>query len=116
MIRSSGMQVFSFADLASRLEKLGTRYWEFLRESTMSAGIYGLPVDGTDPQGPHHEDELYVVIEGSAVVQVAGESKPVSRGSTIFVPAGATHRFHGITDDLRVLVVFAPPETTPSPE
>jgi mannose-6-phosphate isomerase-like protein (cupin superfamily) len=110
------MQVFGFAELSTRLERSGTRYLEFLRESTMSAGIYGLPIDGTDPQVPHHEDEMYVVIAGRAAVRVADESSPVSAGSVIFVPAGVPHRFDSIGEDLRVLVVFAPPETTTSPE
>jgi mannose-6-phosphate isomerase-like protein (cupin superfamily) len=82
----------------------------------MSAGIYGLPVDGADPQVPHHEDELYVAIEGQAVIRVADESRPIGPGSVVFVPAGVPHRFDAVTEDLRVLVVFAPSETAPSPE
>ena len=34
----------------------------------------------------------------------------VARGSVIYVPAGVAHKFHHITEDLRVLVVFSPPE------
>lgn len=109
------MQAFEFTKLATHLKELDTRYWEFLRGSTMSAGIYALPADGADPQVPHHEDELYVVIEGAAVVWVADESRPACPGSVIFVPAGVPHRFDSITADLMVLVVFAPPESMPSP-
>jgi len=32
----------------------------------MSAGLYVLPVGATDPQRPHHEDEMYYVIRGRA--------------------------------------------------
>lgn len=110
------MREFDFAALAANRERLGTRYWEFLKESTMSAGIYGLPADGVDPQVPHAEDELYVVIAGRAVIRVAEETSPVGPGSVVFVPAGTPHRFEDISEALRVLVVFAPPETAPSPE
>lgn len=34
----------------------------------------------------------------------------MGRGSVVFVPAGVPHRFHHITEELRVLVVFSPPE------
>jgi quercetin dioxygenase-like cupin family protein len=39
-----------------------------------------------------------------------GGSSQVSPGSVIFVPAREAHHFEEITDDLRVVVVFAPPE------
>jgi mannose-6-phosphate isomerase-like protein (cupin superfamily) len=108
------MRRFEFAELAASRERLGTRYWEFLRESTMSAGVYGLPVNGVDPQLPHAEDELYVVIDGRAVIRVADETSPVGPGSVVFVPAGVPHKFEDITEALRVLVLFAPPETAPT--
>ena len=60
---------------------------------------------------PHRQDEVYVVIAGSAVLEVDGERTPVSVGSVAYVPAGCPHRFVEAGDDLRVFVVFAPPET-----
>jgi mannose-6-phosphate isomerase-like protein (cupin superfamily) len=110
------MRRFDFAELAASRDRSGSRYLEFLRESTMSAGIYGLPAGGADPQVPHAEDELYVVIEGRAVIAVAEETSPVGPGSVIFVPAGVPHRFDQISEALRVLVLFAPPETAASPD
>jgi mannose-6-phosphate isomerase-like protein (cupin superfamily) len=45
----------------------------------------------------------------------AGEkTRDVKPGDTIFVGAGVTHRFHDITDDLELIVVFAPPESPPA--
>jgi quercetin dioxygenase-like cupin family protein len=41
---------------------------------------------------------------------VGEETCTVGRGSVVFVPAGVPHRFHHITEELRVLVVFSPPE------
>jgi mannose-6-phosphate isomerase-like protein (cupin superfamily) len=33
---------------------------------------------------------------------------PVEPGSVVFVPVGETHRFTDITEDLALVVVFAP--------
>jgi oxalate decarboxylase/phosphoglucose isomerase-like protein (cupin superfamily) len=36
---------------------------------------------------------------------------PVTTGTAIYVPAGLGHRFEDVGEDLRVLVMFAPPES-----
>jgi mannose-6-phosphate isomerase-like protein (cupin superfamily) len=92
----------------------------------MSAGVYVLPAGGTDPQKPHHEDELYYVVRGRARMRVgskeqaigdqaledeSSEDQEVRAGSVIFVPAGIEHRFYDIAQELVVLVVFAPAES-----
>lgn len=87
-----------------------TPYEEVVRSGSLSAGVYVLPAGGRDMQLPHTEDEVYVVLAGEAVLEVAGERTAVSRGSVAYVPARAVHRFTGITSELRVAVVFAPPE------
>ena len=76
----------------------------------MSAGIYVLAAGATDPQKPHHEDELYHVVRGRARMQVGSEHADVSAGSIIFVEAEREHRFYDITEELEVLVFFAPAE------
>jgi hypothetical protein len=45
-------------------------------------------------------------------MRVADEDQAVGPGSVIFVKARAGHRFHSITEDLKLLVFFAPPEGT----
>jgi len=105
------MNLFTLSQLLSQREKSGRRYLEFLRVPTMSAGIYSLPAGGIDMQKPHHEDELYYVISGRAMMTVGEEDQAVQAGSIIFVPAEAPHRFHSIEEDLTVLVLFAPAET-----
>jgi mannose-6-phosphate isomerase-like protein (cupin superfamily) len=77
----------------------------------MSAGLYVLPAGGTDPQRPHNEDEMYYVVRGRARMRLGSEEQTVSDGSVIFVKAGGDHRFHGITEELVVLVCFAPAES-----
>jgi mannose-6-phosphate isomerase-like protein (cupin superfamily) len=91
--------------------KADKRYLEFLRVPAMSAGLYVLPAGGTDPQSPHQEDEMYYVVRGKARMKVGDESQPVGAGSIIFVEARAEHRFYDITEELVVLVFFAPAES-----
>ena len=77
----------------------------------MSAGLYGLPAGSTDPQRPHHEDEMYYVVRGRARFKAATEDREVSAGSVIFVAAEVEHRFYDVTEELAVLVMFAPAES-----
>lgn len=88
----------------------GRSYLEFLRNSQLSAGVYELPAGGVDNQQPHTEDEIYYVVAGAATARVAKEDQPVLPGAILFVPAGVEHRFHCITQDLTLLVFFAPAE------
>lgn len=91
--------------------KSGKLYREFLRVPAMSAGLYVLPAGGTDPQRPHHEDELYYIVRGRARFRAGDENREVSAGSVIFVAAEVEHNFNDVKEELVVLVFFAPAET-----
>ncbi len=103
------MDIFQVGTMRSR-----ERYEEFLRVPALSAGLYVLGVGETDPQRPHQEDEIYYVTGGRGMIRVGTEDHPVEPGSVVYVPPRVAHRFHSITEDLRVLVVFAPAETSPA--
>lgn len=105
------MQVFTLDQLIAERTRSGRAYLEFLRVPALSSGLYVLPAGSTDPQRPHNQDELYYVIQGRARMKVGDEDTDVQTGSVIFVAAGVEHRFHQISEDLTVLVVFAPAET-----
>jgi len=91
--------------------KAGKLYREFLRIPAMSAGLYVLPAGAADPQQPHHEDEMYYVIRGRGRFRAGDEDTEVSTGSVLFVAASVEHRFHDISEELAVLVFFAPAES-----
>jgi mannose-6-phosphate isomerase-like protein (cupin superfamily) len=104
------MKVFRLDDLdAERAANQGA-YLRFLSERTMSAGLYALSPGDIDTQRPHAQDEIYLVVSGRAYLTIGDETTTVGRGSVAHVPAGAPHRFHHISEELRVLVVFSPPE------
>jgi mannose-6-phosphate isomerase-like protein (cupin superfamily) len=91
--------------------RTGELYLEFLRRDALSCGLYVLEAGAEDPQEPHAEDEVYVVLSGRATLAVAAQDHPVGPGSVVFVARTVPHRFHQITERLSVLVLFAPAET-----
>jgi mannose-6-phosphate isomerase-like protein (cupin superfamily) len=106
------MEAFELDSLRDELEQSGRLYHEFLRSHDLSVGLYVLAAGATDPQGPHTEDEVYLVVGGRAHITVGDEDRPVGPGSVIFVAADVPHRFHDIEEALTVLVVFGPAEYT----
>ena len=106
------MDAFEFADLAEIRNQRGQLYYEFLRKSSLSMGLYFLAAGSTDPQQPHLEDEVYYIINGRGHIQVDGEDQAVQPGSIVFVGRHVPHYFHSITEDLEILVFFAPPESS----
>jgi quercetin dioxygenase-like cupin family protein len=91
--------------------RIGKLYGEFLRVPSMSAGLYVLPAGTTDPQQPHHEDEMYYVIRGRGRFRAGDQDGEVAAGSVLFVAAEVAHRFYDVAEELAVLVFFAPAES-----
>jgi len=85
-------------------------YVEHLATADLSLGIYRLRAGAVDTQSPHTEDEVYVVTSGRASFTSGGRTVDVAPGTVLFVPAHEEHRFHDITEDLALLVVFGPAE------
>lgn len=104
------MEAYELLNLLNQRHESDHQYLEFLHHDTMSVGIYVLPADGTDPQSPHTEDEVYYVINGRAQINVGGEDRAVQPGTTVFVGKGVAHHFHHIETELTLLVFFAPAE------
>lgn len=109
------MKAFSIDALEAARLRGGRPYHEFLREASLSVGLYVLPAGGTDGQSPHTEDEVYVVLAGMGRFTAGDDTRDVRPDDTLFVAAGVPHRFHDITVDLRLIVMFAPPEGTAAP-
>jgi mannose-6-phosphate isomerase-like protein (cupin superfamily) len=86
------------------------RYLEFLRVPDLSAGLYVLEAGAADPQSPHDEDEVYVVMQGRGRFRAGDTAREVGPGSVLFVPARLEHRFLDVRERLEVLVFFGPAE------
>jgi mannose-6-phosphate isomerase-like protein (cupin superfamily) len=99
------VHTFQIAAVRQRLAEAGGGY-EIVHESAgLEVGVYVLVAPEPDRQQPHDDDELYIVLEGTGVLQVEGEEVPVREGSAVFVEAGADHRFTAY-EHLSVLVIF----------
>lgn len=106
------MEPISLGEVRDRHRATDQRYYEFLREDSLSLGRYVVPSGGTDPQSPHTEDEIYVVLDGRARIRIGDDEHPVQTGDVVYVEKHVDHRFVDIESDLDLLVVFAPAEGT----
>jgi mannose-6-phosphate isomerase-like protein (cupin superfamily) len=94
-------------DIAGVRERLAERGGYEVVHSTpgLEIGVYVLVAPEPDRQQPHADDEIYVVLGGSGMLDVDGRQVELHEGQAVFVPAGAEHRFVGY-EHLSVLVVF----------
>lgn len=104
------MQAWELDELEAARSASGRLYHEYISVPDLSGGLYVLDAGATDPQSPHTEDELYVVMSGRARVKVGDDDRAIKAGSVVFVAAGVEHRFHDIEERLVLLVMFGPAE------
>jgi mannose-6-phosphate isomerase-like protein (cupin superfamily) len=99
------VHAFGIAEVKERLVAAGGGY-EIVHESPgLELGVYVLVAPEPDRQQPHADDEVYVVLEGTGVLDVEGTAVAVKEGDAVFVEAGADHRFSAY-ERLSVLVIF----------
>lgn len=103
---------YDLPTISAERAQAGKLYREFLRVPALSAGVYVLAAGATDPQKPHKEDEVYYVVRGRAHMRIGEEEQVVKAGSVVFVTAEVEHRFFDISEELEVLVFFAPAESS----
>jgi mannose-6-phosphate isomerase-like protein (cupin superfamily) len=103
MTDSAGHQLDLHGAKARLLESGG---YEIVHQSPgLELGVYVLVAPEPDRQQPHEDDEVYVVLEGRGTLEVEGERYELREGDSVFVRAGAQHRFVGY-EQLSVLVIF----------
>ncbi len=54
-------------------------------------------------------EEFYFILEGTGVMEINGEERPVFPGDAILIPPGAWHQITAIQTTLRLLCCCAPP-------
>jgi mannose-6-phosphate isomerase-like protein (cupin superfamily) len=110
------MRVIADAGIYSPPDGGGPNDWVVhMNTDDLSLGTYSIPAGGLDDQTPHTEDEIYVVQAGRATLVTDSGTAEVTPGSVIFVPAGETHKFTEIRENLALVVVFAPPYGSRAP-
>jgi mannose-6-phosphate isomerase-like protein (cupin superfamily) len=99
------VHAFGVSNAVERLRSAGGGY-EIVHESAgVELGVYVLIAPEPDRQQPHADDEIYIGLEGTGVLEVGDERVPIGVGQAIFVEAGVEHRFTGY-EQLAVLVIF----------
>lgn len=78
-----------------------------LSRGSLELGFYS-PI-GVDTQGPHDQDEVYVIVSGTGRFENGDSSTDFGPGDAFFVPAGVPHRFLDFSDDTAMWVVFYGP-------
>jgi len=61
---------------------------------------------GRDRQSSHDQDELYIVVAGSAVLHIDGVEHPCAAGDALFVAARVEHHFERISEDFSTWAIF----------
>ncbi len=70
-----------------------------------------------DPHSHAGLEQAFFVIRGKAEVEIEGETSVVGPDDFIYLPAGAAHRVTALPGPpLKVLIVYAPPLSSPGPE
>lgn len=114
--RSAGNVHFQSAELDDAIAQAraaGDGYApELLRSDLLSVGLYILGAGATDDQTPHGEDEVYYAVRGRGTLRAGAQEHPVGPGTMLFVPAKEVHFFHDISEELVLVVFWAPPEGT----
>lgn len=99
------MHAFEFKAVKERLLETGGGYEVVHQSAGLELGVYVLVAPEPDKQQPHEDDEVYIVLGGTGVLEVEKEQTPVKEGSAVFVKAGADHHFSAY-EQLSVLVIF----------
>ncbi len=66
------MKAFRLDELEAERAANDGAYLQFLRERNMSVGLYALDAGQLDPQQPHRQDEVYLVVSGRAAAEQGG--------------------------------------------
>ena len=69
-----------------------------LQRGTLNLKL-SLPV-APNEQGPHAQDEVYVIVQGRGVLFHDGQRDRFESGDVMFVAAGTEHRFEDFSEDL----------------
>lgn len=100
-----------FADAQKRLAAQAEsplRFTTLLQHASLSVELYA--PERLDPQQPHRQDEVYVIIAGAGDFVNGDRRHRYGPGDVLFVPAGVIHRFENFSDDFKTWVIFYGPD------
>jgi mannose-6-phosphate isomerase-like protein (cupin superfamily) len=104
------MHPFDVDKTRKALAKRGGGYEVVHSSPGLEIGVYVLVAPEPDRQQPHEFDEVYIVLEGSGVLNVVGVETSLEEGGALFVAAGDEHQFTAY-EHLALLVIFNGPHS-----
>ncbi len=107
--------VFSLQDYLAKLPLPATEKWphgvwdiEAFKNGSMSVILYHPHLK--DFQTTHEQDELYIVMSGSAELLIEDVVNSCKTGDVLFVPARKDHRFENFSEDFITWAIFWGPK------
>jgi mannose-6-phosphate isomerase-like protein (cupin superfamily) len=101
---------------AAQLASVPAHRGEFFRvlqqtARTQSAVMTLAPGADGGPEETHGGDQIVYVLEGEAVLRIAGQEHRAGAGTLVTIPAGTRHHVRNLgTTPLFFLTVYSPPE------
>ena len=86
----------------------GKRFVTLFTHGSLQVEVYA--PRGFDPQKPHAQDEVYIVVAGHGEYVCEGKRQKFEPGDFLFAAAGESHWFERFSDDFAVWVLFYGPE------
>ena len=108
----AAMHAVEIEGAARRLREDGGGYQVVHASPGLELGVYVLVAPEPDRQQPHDLDEVYVVLEGSGVLEIDGRPVPLEEGQAVFArAAGRRPPVHRVRAARVLLVVFNGPHS-----
>lgn len=77
------------------------------RSESLTLGVARIPPGKALDDHSHRQAEVYLVLEGSGLVRVNSETRPIETGAAVFIPGGAIHSCENTgRSNLRVVYVI----------
>ena len=117
LIRNYNEVPLKHASLEPKYECSHARLSDGTAAIKLAAGIHVVPPGKRAcPYHLHHaQEEMFIVLEGSGTLRVAGELLPIKAGDTIFIPPGREFP-HQIINTSDALLKYLAVGTTDDPE
>jgi mannose-6-phosphate isomerase-like protein (cupin superfamily) len=87
---------------------MGERFALALKHGSMSVEFYA--PQGSDPQTPHEQDEVYIVHTGRSQLRLGSNVYSCEAGDVFFVAAGQAHQFENFSEDFATWAIFWGPK------
>jgi len=102
---------FDTNDYIKNIAKSTSYFHTFINRNNLAAGVLRLEPGEEDTQSHHESDEIYYIMRGDGLLNIAGKDYPISEAKVYFIGKNIEHKFHGNKKELVVLYFFGGPDS-----